>query len=149
VSHCGLKDTTYPPLAIYDGVLGYIKKSAIGDSAMSGIVIRNRSKALIKKVGIVVIDYFDVSISMSFIFNCAEAAFSCSDHSEVHVRSSFLAGPSKISINLFTRGFVYAADTTITSMRDVAVWLHHGGSGRLQSTLVHTVVCETKEAIVE
>jgi hypothetical protein len=60
---------------------------------MSGIVIRNRSKALIKKftvenvkqLGIIVSDCLDVSISMSFILNCAEAALSCSNHSEVHV----------------------------------------------------------------
>jgi hypothetical protein len=156
-SHCTLRNTTYPPLAICDGALGYIKKCTIRDSEMSGIILRNRSRAAIKKctiervrqVGIVVSDSREVSIVSSFVFNCQEAALSCYNHSEVHVMSSFLVGPSNVGINVFTGGFVYATDTTIAGTRDVAVWLHRGGSGRFQSMLIHTAVCETKEALIE
>jgi hypothetical protein len=157
VSHCTLKKTTYPPLAICDGALGYIKKSTISDSEMSGIIVRNRSKAAIKKCtvenikqsGIVVSDSIEVSVASSFIFNCQEAALSCYNHSEVHVHSTFLVGPSKVGINVFTGGFAYATDATIAGMKNAAVWLHHGGSGRFASTLIHTAHCDSKEAIVE
>jgi hypothetical protein len=156
-SHCTLRNTTYPPLAICDGALGYIKKCTIRDSEMSGIIVRNRSRAAIKKctverakqVGIVVSDSREVSIASTFVFNCQEAALSCYNHSEVHVTSSYFVGPSRVGINVFTGGFVYATDTTIAGMHNMAVWLHHGGSGRFVSALIHTAVSETKEALVE
>jgi hypothetical protein len=156
-SHCTLRNTTYPPLAICDGALGYIKKCTIRDSEMSGIIIRNQSRAAIRKctienikhVGIVVSDSREVSIGSSFVFNCQEAALSCYNHSEVHVTASFFVGPSQIGINVFTGGFVYASDSTVAGMRNVALWIHHGGSGRFTSKLIHTAACETKSALVE
>jgi hypothetical protein len=155
-SHCTLCDTTYPPLAICDGALGYIKKCTIRESEMSGIIVRTGSRAAIKnctvenirQFGIVVSDSKDVSIASCFVFNCAEGALSCYNHSEVHVRSSFLVGPSKVGVNVFTGGFVYATDTTIAGMIDVALWIHHGGSGRFTSTLLHPVTGESKDALI-
>jgi hypothetical protein len=124
---------------------------------MSGIIIRNQSRAAIQKCtienvkqfGIVVSDSKEVSIASSFVFNCKEASLSCYNHSEVHISESFFVGPSIIGINVFTGGFVYANDSTIAGMRNVAVWLHHGGSGRFTSTLIHTEVCETKGELIE
>jgi hypothetical protein len=157
VSHCALRNTIYPPLAICDGTLGYIKKCTISDCEMSGIIVRNRSKAAIKKCtienvkqnGIVVSDSKDVTVTSSFVFNCTEAAVACYNHSEIHLRSSFLIGPSKTGINVFTGGFVSGVDTTIAGMRDACVWLHHGGSAKLVSTLMHPVVCDSRDEIVE
>jgi hypothetical protein len=156
-SRCTFQHTTYPSLALCDGALGYIKKCTIRDSEMSGIIVRNRSRASIKRctienvkqTGIVVSDSRDVSIVSSFVFNCEESAICCYNHSEVSIRSSFLVGPSKVGINVFTGAAVDATGTTIAGMRDVGVWLHHGGSGRFASTLLHTIACETKDALVE
>jgi hypothetical protein len=156
-SHCTLRNTTYPPLAICDGAIGYIKKCTIRESEMSGIIVRTGSRAAIKnctvenikQVGIGVSDSKDVSIGSCFVFNCQEGALSCYNHSEVHIRSSFLVGPSNIGINVFTGGFVYATDTTVAGMIDVAVWVHHAGSGRFTSTLMHPVACESKDALIE
>jgi hypothetical protein len=124
---------------------------------MSGIIVRNRAKAAIKKCtienveqsGIVVSDSRDVSITSSFVFSCKEAALSCYDHSEVHIRSSFLVGPSGTGINVFTGGFIYATDTTIAGVLGAYVWIHHGGSGRFVSTLIHSAMGETREAILQ
>jgi hypothetical protein len=156
-THCTMQGTTYPPLAICDHALAYVKKCTIRDSEMSGMIVRNGSRAAIKKctiqnvklAGIAVSDSREVSIDSSFVFNCEESAICCYNHSEVHIRSSFLVGPSAVGINVFTGGVVYAVSTTIAGMRDAAVWLHEGGSGRFMSTLLHTVVCDTKEALVE
>jgi hypothetical protein len=60
-----------------------------------------------------------------------------------------LVGPSNIGINIFTGGFVYATDATIAGMKDVTVWLHHGGSGRFTSTLLQIGCCDTKEVILD
>jgi hypothetical protein len=103
----------------------------------------------VKQSGIVVSDSREVSIASTFIFNCQEAAVSCYNHSEVHITSSFFVGPSRIGINIFTGAFVYATDTTFAAIREVAVWLHHGGSGRFVSTLIHATPCETKEELIE
>jgi hypothetical protein len=124
---------------------------------MSGIIVRDRSKATIKQCtvenakqsGIVVSDSRDVSITSTFVFNCCEAALSCYDHSVVHIRSSFLVGPSEIGINIFTGGFIAATDTTIAGIKETSVWLHHGGSGRFVATLMHTAVGATREEVLE
>jgi hypothetical protein len=157
LSHCTLKHTTYPPLALCDGTLGYVKKCTISDSQMNGIIVRNRSRAAIKKctienvkqAGIVVSDSRDVTVTSTFLFHCREAAISCYNHSELHLRSSFLIGPSKSGMNVFTGGFVCATDATIAGMSDCCVWLHHGGAGRFFSTLMHNVVYDSRDAIIE
>lgn len=157
VSHCALRNTTYPPLALCDGTLGYIKKCTISDSEMSGIIVRNGSKAAIKKCtienvkqnGIVVSDSKDVTVTSSFVFNCTESTIACYNHSEMHLRSSFLVGPSKSGINVFTGGFISSVDTTIAGMRDVCIWLHHGGAAKMVPTLMHPVVCDSRDEIVE
>jgi hypothetical protein len=101
------------------------------------------------QTGIVVSDSQDVTVTSTFLFHCRDAAIACYNHSELHLRSSFLIGPSKSGINVFTGGFVFANDTTIAGMIDCCVWLHHGGSGRFLSTLMHDVVCDSRDAIME
>jgi parallel beta-helix repeat protein len=157
VSHCSLRKTDYPPLAICDGAIAKIKKSVMSESKMSGIVVRNGSKAEIKKctveniaqMGIVVSDSQDVTISSTTIINCTEAAIASYNHSRVHVLSSFLIGPCRMGFNIFTGGFVYGVENAIAGMRETGIWLHHGGSGRFVSTFIDTVVCESKEGMVE
>lgn len=153
VSHCILKDTTYPPLALCDGTIGYVKKCTIADSEMSGIIIRNHSRAAINKCtvenvqqsGIVASDSQEISIAATFVVNCKESALMVYNHSEVHVRSSFLIGPCKYGVDIFTGGSVYSTDTTIAGMKNCCVWLHHGGTGRFTSALMHTAYYQSRK----
>jgi hypothetical protein len=157
ISHCTIRRTDFPPLAFCDGSFAYAKKCSLSDSKMSGIVVRNGSKAAIKKctiqnvkqTGIVVSDSEDVTITSSFVFNCEEAALGVYNHSNVHLGSSFLMGPSRVGIDVFTGGFVHALETTIAGMRETCIWLHHGGSGRFVSTLMHTLVPDSPDAIID
>ena len=157
VSKCTLKNTTYPPLALCDGTIGYIKKCTVADSDMSGIIIRNRSRAVItkctvenvKQSGIVASDSQEISVSDTFIVNCQESSLMVYNHSEVHLRSSFLIGPCKVGVDIFTGGFVYSTDTTIAGMRDACVWLHHGGTARFAAALMHTAYYQTRSEVIE
>ena len=157
VSHCILKNTTYPPLALCDGTIGYIKKSTVSESEMCGIIIRNRSRAAINKCtvenvkqsGIVASDSQEISIAGTFVVNCQDSALMVYNHSEVHVRSSFLIGPCKVGVDIFTGGFVYSTDTTIAGMKDYCVSVHHGGTGRFVSALMHTAYYETRTEVTE
>lgn len=157
VSHCILKNTTYPPLALCDGTMGYIKKCTVSDSEMSGIIIRNRSRAAISKCtienvkqsGIVASDSEEISIAGTFVVNCQESALMVYNHSEVHVRSSFLIGPCNVGVDIFTGGFVYSTDTTIAGMKKCCVSVHHGGTARFTSALMHTAYYETRSEVTE
>lgn len=157
VSNCTLKNTTYPPLALCDGTIGFVKKCTVADSEMSGIIIRNRSRAVItkctvenvKQSGIVASDSQEISVVSTFVVNCQESALMVYNHSEVHLRSSFLIGPCKFGVDIFTGGFVYSTDTTIAGMRDACVWLHHGGTARFMSTLMHTAYYKTRSEVIE
>ncbi|OHT01254.1 hypothetical protein TRFO_31962 [Tritrichomonas foetus] len=157
LSHSNFRDTTYPPVALCEKSVGFLKKCTISNSEMSGIIVRSGSKASIdkcsiervKQCGIIVSDSNDVSLSSCFIIGCGESCLMVYNHSSVLVRSCFFIGPSKTAINVFTGGFVDANDSTICGMRDQCVWIHHGGSTRMSTTLMQTDEFESFEGVFE
>lgn len=157
LSHSNFRDTTYPPVALCEHSIGFLKKCTISRSGMSGIIIRSGSKASIdkcsiekvKQCGIIVSDSKDVSISSCFIIDSGESSLMVYNHSNVLVRSCFFIGPSHTALNVFTGGFIDSNDSTICGMKDQCVWIHHGGSIRMATTLMQTDSCDSFEGIFD
>lgn len=157
LSHSNFRNTTYPPVALCEHSIGFLKKCTISGSEMSGIVVRSGSKASIdkcsiervKQCGIAVSDSKDVSVTSCFLIGCGESCLMVYNHSNVLVRSCFFIGPSKRAINVFTGGFVDSNDSTICGMKEHCAWVHHAGSMRLSSTLMQTEEFDSIEGVFD
>lgn len=157
LSKCSLRGTNYPPLAICENSIAYVKKSSFSDTPACGIIVRNDSKAAIEcctiekaqLFGFCVSDSKEVSLCRCLISNCGQNSIGVYNHSRVHLHSCFLVGPTKVGINIFTGGYVCAGDTTIAGMTEHGIWLHHGGSGRFLTTLIQSEPFNQTEDVAE
>lgn len=143
ISSSSFKNTTFPPIAICQSSIGMVKKCNISESEMSGIIVRTNSCATIKNCnieniahfGVAVSDCESVTIDTSLFVGCRFACVGCYNHSIVALENSYLIGPGKYGIDVFTGGTMISKDTTFVGLSVSSVFTHHGGTTHLNSPL--------------
>jgi hypothetical protein len=145
------RDTSFPAVAVCDGSRAVVDRCHVRGCELSGIIIRNHSSARLSRIalenagghGVVVSESRDVRISFLYVANVRYSGLCVYNHSTVCLTRSVFMGPGDVGINVFTGAQISCSRVIIAGIGARSLWVHHGGSSRVVSALLHPQIFDS------